>query len=68
MRNVLWGSFLLIRDGSTANQITGIAVALFCLVCLVALIVRPRPGTVVLAGVGLAFWLILGLLGAGIDV
>ena len=68
MNDVIWGPLNFVLDGDRANQVFGwVATCLIVLACMPVVVRRSIPSAL-LAASGLLGWLILGILGAGINV
>jgi hypothetical protein len=63
----LLGPILLIRDVAWENQITGVVACLLLVACMAVALLRPRLWTIGLAGLAGLAWLLIGVIGAGID-
>jgi hypothetical protein len=68
MGNVLWGPLYFVFDSAPENQITGWILTPILLGMMALYPIRRTPLSAAVAGVGIALWLIAGVLGWGINV
>ena len=64
---VLLGPVLFIRDVSPANQVFGFVLFIVLLPAILIGILRPRPWSMAVSIIAGLVWLLMGVVGAGID-
>lgn len=65
--NAFYGPIILIRDVAPDNQVAGVVILLLLLPCMLSVVVRPRPWSIVVAILAGLAWLGVGVMGMGID-
>jgi hypothetical protein len=68
MTSILWGPLLFVIDGARENQIVGWTIAALLFPTILIYPLRPRLWSALLSGLGIAGWLLAGMLGWGINV
>ncbi len=67
MKDLLLGPLTFVLDVAPTNRVWGIVLTIILVLCIAAYPLKPRIWTAIITGLGILGWMLLGLIGGGIN-